>query len=290
MDIDFILICETFLTDNIADMYQIPGYKFIHKSRSVRRGGVGIYIRDYINFKLRDDIALFHQGQFSIFIETSHTQNPTIIGEIYRIPNTNEQLSLDRFESILNKLDQCNKDIIIGTDQNFDYLKINTHSNTADLLNHFFSRGLVPCITKPTRITHTSATLIDNFYVNPQRETKLHSGIIFYELADHLPIFLCSGKAPKRKNRDPLIFKHRQVNANVLHNITNVLSETDWTHLLDVNVNQAFLNFSDKLSDTMNYFAPEKIIKIPYKFVIRDPWVTKGIMKSSNKLDCLRQN
>ncbi len=29
--IDFILLCETFLNDKNADLYQIPGYTFIHK-------------------------------------------------------------------------------------------------------------------------------------------------------------------------------------------------------------------------------------------------------------------
>jgi hypothetical protein len=289
LTIDFILLCETFLTANNAEMYQIPGYKFIHKSRSsLTRGGVGMYIRDDISFKLRDDIAIFHEGEFeSIFIETTRNQNSTIVGEIYRIPNTNEQVSLNRYETVLEPLQNINKEIIIGTDQNFDYLKINTHNNTADLLNIFFACGLVPCITKPTRITHTTATLIDNLYVKPQRESKLHSGIILYELADHLPVFVFSGKESASKSKDPLTFKHRQLNANVMEKIKSNLDGLDWDFLYHMDIDSAYSTFSAKLKNTINHFAPEKTVVIPYKLVIRDPWVTKGMLKSSKTLDKL---
>jgi hypothetical protein len=170
LTIDFVLICETFLTDKNANMYQIPGYKFIHKSRSIiSRGGVGMYVRDNIQFKLRDDIALFYEGQFeSIFIETTHSSKTTIIGEIYRIPSANDQLSLDRFEAITDQLHKCNTNIIMGTDQNFDYLKFNSHNNTAELLNNFFSHGRVPYITKPMQITLNTTALIDNHYKRRQ--------------------------------------------------------------------------------------------------------------------------
>ena len=50
IDIDFILLCETFLNAQNADMYQIPGYKFIHRNRTTLScGGVGIYIRQGIH-------------------------------------------------------------------------------------------------------------------------------------------------------------------------------------------------------------------------------------------------
>ena len=48
----------------------------------------------------------------------------------------------------------------IGTDQNFDLLKTESHKQTAALLNNAFANSLLPTITKPTRITHSSAILI----------------------------------------------------------------------------------------------------------------------------------
>ena len=56
-------------------------------------------------------------------------------------------------------------DLMIGTDQNFDYMKVDTNQNVSDLLNVFFTQGLLPTVKRPTRITHTSSTIIDNIYV-----------------------------------------------------------------------------------------------------------------------------
>ena len=115
LSVDFILLCETFLTAINSNMYQIPGYKFIHKSRSQStRGGVAMYIREDIQFKLRDDLSLFNENEFeSIFIEVTQNQKSTIVGEIYRIPSSNETSSLCRYETITGKLQNLNKDVII---------------------------------------------------------------------------------------------------------------------------------------------------------------------------------
>ena len=50
--IDFILLCETFLTDYNSHQYNIPGYNFVYKNRiNSTRGGVAIYINNNINLK-----------------------------------------------------------------------------------------------------------------------------------------------------------------------------------------------------------------------------------------------
>ena len=51
-----------------------------------------------------------------------------------------------------------------------------------------FSLGYMPLITKATRITDHSATLIDHIYTNvPQKITK--AGICLADITDHLPVF-----------------------------------------------------------------------------------------------------
>ena len=42
-------------------------------------------------------------------------------------------------------------DIIIATDRNFDYVKINQNSNISDLLDVFYTLGMVPTIRAPLR-------------------------------------------------------------------------------------------------------------------------------------------
>ncbi len=41
--VDFILLCETFLTNANADKFSIPGYNFVHRNRQTNsRGGVAM--------------------------------------------------------------------------------------------------------------------------------------------------------------------------------------------------------------------------------------------------------
>ncbi len=142
MCIDFILLCETFLTDNICHLYNIPGYNLLCNNRQNLRGGVAIYINSKHNFKRREDLEIFVPGQFeSLFIEIQSKASSLIVGEIYRVPNTNELISIKRYDTIVKKLMNY-KNVIIESDHNFDYFNLDCHRNTEDLLNTFISSGL----------------------------------------------------------------------------------------------------------------------------------------------------
>ena len=114
-----------------------------------------------------------------------------IVGEIYRVPNTSSQNSIDMYENTIKKVQSCNLNTIIGTDQNFDYLKIDNRKNIQDLFNIFLDNGLFPTVSKPTCIMSNSATLIDNLYISIKYNNTIKSGIICRDISDHLPIFVC---------------------------------------------------------------------------------------------------
>ena len=208
--LDFILLCEAFLMDINANQYNIPGYNLLYKNRTTsNRGGVAIYINSKYTYISRDDISINEPGIFeSIFVEIKSNKSNMLIGEIYRIPNTNELSSISKYNTIANKLQKYKHDIIIGTDQNFVYLKIDKHKNTEELLSTFLSNGPVPVITRPTRITHTTATLIDNIYLSKTGDT-IYPGIICTKISDHLPIFLGIGEEKKETNKKPLTIQKR---------------------------------------------------------------------------------
>lgn len=285
---DVILLCETFINDYNAALFNLPGYNLIYKNRKhMVKGGVAIYIRDTIQFKIRDDLSLFKEGEFeSVFIETCDKHHPAIIGEIYRIPNTNAQLSLERFTTTLNKLEKVNKQVIIGTDQNFDYLKIHSDTVTSDLFDVCLSSNLIPTITKPTRVTHTSATLIDNLYVG-HTNSNIHSGIIYNRISDHFPIFCFVGKQKYTKPKEPLTFTHRPLSSEASTLITNAIREKDWEYLNNMETDDAYNEFTIEVNKLLDNYAPEKTTVIQPKYVIREKWMTRGLMRSSNTLNKL---
>ena len=70
IDIDFILLCETFLTDNIAQQFNISGYNLLSRNRNTKRGGVAIFINNKHNYQSREDLEIFVSGEFeSIFVK-----------------------------------------------------------------------------------------------------------------------------------------------------------------------------------------------------------------------------
>ena len=64
-------------------------------------------------------------------------------------------------------------------------LTIFKHKNTSDLLKVFFTAGILPTVSRPNRITPTSATVIDNLYINCQDYGNINSHIIMSDISDH---------------------------------------------------------------------------------------------------------
>ena len=58
------------------------------------------------------------------------------------------------------------------------------------MLNHNFCS----IINNPTRITDTSATVLDHIWTNAYTD-HIKSGIILHFVTDHLPVFMCADKS-----------------------------------------------------------------------------------------------
>ena len=96
-------------------------------------------------------------------------------------------------------------ELIIGMDHNIDLLKGSCHNPTHQLIVDLTNIDLLPTITRPTRITNHSATLIDNIYVSDQLHRNFESAIIIHDLSDHLPSLVML-KQTKLLNKEPLTF------------------------------------------------------------------------------------
>ena len=54
------------------------------------------------------------------------------------------------------------------------------------------SRGFYPLVSLPTRITDTTATLIDNIFTN-NVDCQIASGLVMADISDHLPVYAFVG-------------------------------------------------------------------------------------------------
>ena len=106
---------------------------------------------------------------------------------------------------IMDTLNSENKNCVIMGDMNIDLLRFGSHNKTADYLDNLFSHGFLLLIMKPTRLSNSSATLIDHIYTN-DIYNKGHSGIITTDVADHFGFFYLShGKIKQVKYQNQKI-------------------------------------------------------------------------------------
>ena len=69
-----------------------------------------------------------------------------------------------------------------------DFLKDDGDRSTYDYLDLIYSYCMIPSFLKPTRITETSATIIDNIITNCDNE--ITTAILVTDITDHFPTIL----------------------------------------------------------------------------------------------------
>ncbi len=247
-------------------------------------GGVGLFIREHINYKICEDLSIFVPHvieRLFVEIECSTSKNK-IVGIVYR-PNTQPRADIDIFSSsiydIMDLINRANKIGVVMGDFNIDLLKCSEHGKTNEYLDNVFSRGFVPLICRPTRVTNTSATLIDHIYTNSIHQSCT-SGIIITDVADHFGTFhLVSEKVNSASNtqRYKRFFSENNVNLFRLY-----LQQTDFTNVInnqcaDGSYNKFLLLYKKAFDQAF----PLKLYKPNRKFIRREPWVTPGLLASS---------
>ena len=78
-------------------------------------------------------------------------------------------------------------------DGRYKYINIlnyDSHSLTGEFVDIMSSNAFVPLITRPTRVTATSATLIDNIFTdNFENFRDSFQGILVTDISDQYPVF-----------------------------------------------------------------------------------------------------
>ena len=184
-------VTETWLSDLTTDSVDISGFRFLSNHRTNKNcGGTGLYLQDDLEYKLRPDCNYSDPEVIeSLLVEFDIPRGKNIVvGVVYRPPNQNLSAFLAVFNEILSNITRGGKTCYVAGDYNLDILHYNDHAQTQEFVDNLFSHMLFPLITKPTRITANSATLIDNIFTN-HLTADICNGIIINDISDHLPIF-----------------------------------------------------------------------------------------------------
>ena len=167
-------------------------------------------------------------------------------------------------------------------DFNLDLMKSDHHPATGGFLSEMNSVGFHPLISLPTRITSTSATLIDNIFTNDFCR-PISSGLVFTSISDHLPIFAIFGDSGHNLETGPQYTLKREMGIKNKERFRNWVQDwgRDFAPGVDSIVEDA-IRFRNEFRDGYNKCFPQKRVKIR-RIDIRKPWLNDDTLKGKIK-------
>ena len=225
-------------------------------------GGVSVFVKEGINYKVRDDLNVMSPYLEALFIEVNHNNKLYLVGVTYRVPDTNVNSFNERINAILEPI-KNNYEIILLGDFNICLLKDHNHTNT--FRNTLISNNLFPTILEPTRVATvnrngqqvTTESLIDNIFINTQLDFK--SGLIYSSISDHYPVFISIHQSTNQQTEVNCTIKYRVIDDFSIRKFKFALTNSLNSLLNEVtDPRTAFTKFYLLLDELYNKYFPIK--------------------------------
>ena len=297
VSIDIIALQEIWDVSH-PELFVIPGYKplICKQRRGMRGGGVGFFVKDYINAQILDELSPFENKIIeAVTIRVSYQdKKPILLTSLYRsngiLPNvtSSQQMErfIDKFGNLLAQINDCNSESYLFMDSNIDLLKLN-ESSSANFLNLIFEKSFLQAIGKATRFQNNSKTLLDQIIFNKKCET-IQSGTLISDVSDHFFTFIVPPNryiAPQQAH--PSIVT-RDYSLNNLNNFKIQLSEKNWDNVLNsLDVDAAYNEFWNIYTTCHDTSFPLKRKRFNKNFHKKKPFMTLGLLisrKTKNQL------
>ena len=282
-------IAETNTDSANGALYQLKNYNSIYQSRyfiedrnqyKVKGTGVALYIHESLNFSKIDDLSLCEEYIESLFVTITNNEEPTVVGVIYRPPNSSLEEFNTKYEQILSKLGD-KKSYILG-DYNVNLLDISPSTTEDNFQEIVFANGFTPTISIPTHEKPgCKKTCIDNIHTNDIDSSTL-AGVITDRISHHHMVFL--SRDPIRDNQssaqtNKITIHYDYSNAN-LEKLCNEI-ETDIDRIVDscVTFESFLILYQEKIDLSCKLSTP----KTTKRNSITNPWITEGLINSVAK-------
>ena len=149
---------------------------------------------------------------------------------------------------------------------------------------------MIPTISKPTRLTRHTVTATDHVFTNTiMGNIEIKAAIVKTDILDHFPIIFATKNKIDAEITEQYIFK-RNTSDQSIGKFKQKLRHIDWNNIKILrNVNDAFSKFLEIFLSLYNEFFPKIQVKLKPQRQF-NPWITKGIRKSSKKKQKLYEN
>ena len=283
---DILCLTETWCSDQsfgANSNFQLPNYDALHYERKTNKkgGGIVIYVKTNLIYKIRNELSISNSDSEVLTIEIINDKSKNyIITCCYRPPRGNSK-TLSEFLEKIYRLSNSKKGLFILGDFNLNCFDYDEKNEIKEFYEHVFRHGLIPIINRPSRVTTTSRTLIDNIFTAEFFDTSLKKGIIKTSVSDHFPIFVTISIPDNKSTKKSIDIIKRDFSDQNKEKFKNDLVNADWSTLYEDNdTNSKYNAFSKIYSSLYDKHFPIKKIKLKEKD-IRSPWISKGMKKSS---------
>lgn len=281
---DVLGFCETRLNDSICQLYSIEGYNNYFNNKGTQGGGLALYLNSKFQARVLNNLTYQFPHIEALFLEITHPHQ-FVIGLVYRPPNSNFEDFISSVSIMINETSALKLPIYIMGDYNVNIFNY-SGQHAKNLVNLFHTYSFFCTINKPTRVTNTSATIIDHIWTN-NIENHIKSGIIFDSTSDHFPVFsqfsLSSGVTS-----DHSTFTSRNFTTEAIEAFKAELSNFVYV-LSTFSVNYIFENYIENFRTLYDKHFPVKTVKIKGSH-LNKPYITTAIkqsIKQRNKLQKL---
>ena len=199
-------------------------------------------------------------------------------------PNCEISTFLVSYTSLVCAMKKENpKGIVIGLDHNLDFLKSDIHQATHDFIQSNLDFGLIPTVTRPTHITSSSATLIDNIIVSQNLCCAYSCSILIDDTSDHLPT-ICVLNSLSSSKKEPTIIRSRDTRLCNLCALKENLKIYNWrSDLANPSPSKNMEVIHSKLKATIDLCIPYHERTVNHKQIRREAWLTASIKISIEK-------
>ena len=221
-------------------------------------GGILIYTSNQIKTIRREDLE--YPSIESVWFEVIYKfQKPVVFGYVYRPPNSSIEW-LSALESMIVKTEMEDKELVLLGDFNVDLFSKRIPSNWLHRQNIF---NLSQLVKHPTRVTKSSATLIDHVYTNQPNHVK-SVAVRNCSISDHYPVCISYhrkfGKTKKQHHEYITYRSMKNFDENLfLEDLEK--SPFDNIHAFD-DPDESLLFFMNTFSDVLNKHAPIRIKQV----------------------------
>ena len=223
-----------------------------------------------------------------------------ILGNVYRSPaasNRPEKFN-NLFDKILQKLNTnrySNKIKYIVGDINQDLIKYDSETDCQNLIDNAHNNGFVQIVSRPTRITEHSATLIDHVYTN-NIDSTLSCNIITLDLSDHLATHtrVTLGNSTAESRRISTQSKVEKCNQRIFNEVNDLkfrqlIHDETWEDALldDLDTQSSYSKFNEIYTKHYNtaYTLRSEHVRSRYERKNPKPWILPWL-----EIACARKN